>query len=65
MKASESLRLGQICGSVESCSLGISYSSESTPAMTLEDKIKALVAPLDEWNRALKLLYDEHILKLE
>lgn len=65
MKASKSVRLGQICGSVEGCSLGISCSKESTDEMTLEAKIKALKAPLDEWNRGFQLLYDEHVLKLK
>lgn len=33
--------------------------------MMLEAKVKALKAPLDEWNRAFQLLCDEHVLKLE
>ena len=33
--------------------------------MALEDKIKALKAPWDEWNQVFQVLCDEHIRKLE
>jgi hypothetical protein len=65
MKTFESVRLGQICGSVEGCSLGTSCSRETMVEMTLEAKIKAPRDPWDEWNRAFQVLVDEHIRKLE
>ena len=63
METFESVRLEQVCGSVEDCSLSTSCSS--TAEMSFEARIKAMRAPWDEWNRAFQVLVDQHIWKVE
>lgn len=63
METFESVRLEQVCGSVEDCSL--STSCNNMAKILFQARIKAMRAPWDEWNRAFQVLLDQHIQKVE
>ena len=65
MEMFEFVRLGQMCGSAEGCSLGTSCNAVSTNERTLVDKIKAMKNSWDEWNRTFQVLVEQHVQKLE
>lgn len=63
MEMFESVRLEQVCGRAEDCSLSTSCSS--TAEMSFEARIKVMRAPWDERNRVFQVLVDQHVQKVE